>query len=48
MGPQNELFHEAMENAGPVIEWVEQCCNRENLEPDGLSQGRAPRGNAQP
>jgi len=36
MGPQNELFHEAMENAGPVIEWVEQCCNRENLEPDGL------------
>ena len=36
MGPQNELFHEAMENAGPVIEWVEQCCERENLEPDGL------------
>ena len=24
LGPQNELFHEAMENVGPVIEWVEQ------------------------
>jgi cytochrome P450 len=36
LGPQNELFREAMENVGPVIEWVEQCCNRENLAPDGL------------
>jgi len=36
LGPQNELFHEAMEGAGPVIEWVERCCNRENLDPDGL------------
>jgi cytochrome P450 len=25
-----------MENVGPVIDWVEQCCNRENLEADGL------------
>jgi 4-methoxybenzoate monooxygenase (O-demethylating) len=36
LGPQNELFREAMENVGPVIEWVEQCCNRENLRPEGL------------
>jgi cytochrome P450 len=36
LGPQNELFREAMQNVGPVIEWVEQCCNRENLRRDGL------------
>jgi len=36
LGPQNELFQEAMENVGPVIEWVEQCCQRENLDPEGL------------
>jgi 4-methoxybenzoate monooxygenase (O-demethylating) len=36
LGPQNELFHEAMENTGPVIEWVDRCCNRENLDPEGL------------
>ena len=36
LGPQNQLFHEAMENVTPVIEWVDQCCNRENLDPDGL------------
>ncbi|HEV7715277.1 MAG TPA: cytochrome P450 [Steroidobacteraceae bacterium] len=36
MGPMNALFHEAMENTGPVIEWANQCCNRENLHPEGL------------
>jgi cytochrome P450 len=36
MGPQNELFQEAMEGVGPVIEWVETCCNRENLDQEGL------------
>ncbi len=36
MGPQNELFQEAMEDVGPVIEWVDRCCNRENLAPEGL------------
>jgi cytochrome P450 len=36
LGPQNELFHEAMQDVGPVIEWVDQCCNRENLDPEGL------------
>src|SRR5262249_26410985 len=36
LGPQNELFQEAMENVGPVIEWVDRCCNRENLTPEGL------------
>jgi cytochrome P450 len=36
MGPMNELFQEAMENTGPVIEWATSCCNRENLAPDSL------------
>jgi cytochrome P450 len=36
MGPMNELFHEAMKDTGPVIEWAEMCCNRENLAPDSL------------
>ena len=36
MGPMNALFHEAMENTGPVIEWAEKCCMRENLSPDSL------------
>ncbi len=36
LGPQNELFREAMEDVGPVIEWVDRCCNRENLDPEGL------------
>ena len=36
LGPQNEMFAEAMEDVGPVIEWVERCCNRENLDPEGL------------
>ncbi|HUN74215.1 MAG TPA: cytochrome P450 [Steroidobacteraceae bacterium] len=36
LGPQNELFAEAMQNTGPVIAWVDQCCNRENLDPEGL------------
>jgi 4-methoxybenzoate monooxygenase (O-demethylating) len=36
LGPENELFREAMENTGPVIAWVDECCNRENLDPEGL------------
>jgi cytochrome P450 len=36
MGPMNALFQEAMVNTGPVIEWAERCCRRENLAPDGL------------
>jgi cytochrome P450 len=36
MGPMNELFHEAMQDTGPVIEWATKCCNRENLAPDSL------------
>jgi cytochrome P450 len=36
MGPMNGLFAEAMQNTEPVIEWVDQCCNRENLDPEGL------------
>jgi cytochrome P450 len=36
LGPQNELFAEAMADVGPVIAWVDACCNRENLDPEGL------------
>ncbi len=36
LGPPNDLFGEAMENTGPVLEWVDGCCNRENLDPEGL------------
>src|SRR5262249_7384754 len=36
LGPMNELFDAAMENTGPVIEWVERCCGREDLTSDGL------------
>lgn len=36
MGPENDLFREAMIGSEPVLEWVDQCCNRENLDPDGL------------
>jgi cytochrome P450 len=36
MGPENELFHEAMEGVAPVLAWLEQCCNRENLTPGGI------------
>jgi cytochrome P450 len=36
LGPVNELFQAAMNDTGPVIEWVERCCNRENLTPRSL------------
>ena len=36
LGPVNELFHAAMKDAAPVVEWVEHCCNRENLAPGSL------------
>jgi cytochrome P450 len=36
LGPQNELFHEAMVGIDPVLAWLEKCCNRENLAPGGI------------
>jgi len=36
MGPMNELFHEAMVGNEPVLAWVEECCDRDKLDPDGL------------
>ncbi len=36
LGPMNELFAQAMQDTGPVIEWVERCCSRGNLAPDSL------------
>jgi cytochrome P450 len=36
MGPMNDLFHAAMKDTGPVIDWAVSCCSRENLDPEGL------------
>jgi 4-methoxybenzoate monooxygenase (O-demethylating) len=36
MGPENELFREAMVNLEPVLEWLEQCCDRDNLAAGGI------------
>jgi cytochrome P450 len=36
LGPVNELFDAAMKDTAPVIEWVQRCCSRENLAPEGL------------
>jgi cytochrome P450 len=36
LGPMNELFDAAMQDTGPVVEWVQRCCSRDNLAPEGL------------
>jgi cytochrome P450 len=36
MGPPNALYNEAVEGAGPVVDWAERACSRENLDPDGI------------
>jgi cytochrome P450 len=36
MGPENELFREAMVNLDPVLAWLEQCCDRDNLSAGGI------------
>jgi cytochrome P450 len=36
MGPPNELFEEAMSEAGPIIEWLDRVCDRKRLRPDGV------------
>ncbi len=38
MGPENELFREAMVNLDPVLAWLEQCCDRDNLAAGGMGQ----------
>ncbi|MFC4943123.1 cytochrome P450 [Pseudonocardia sp. GCM10023141] len=35
-GPRNEILAAALAAAGPVQEWVDRHCRRENLAPDGL------------
>jgi cytochrome P450 len=35
-GPRNELFNKAMENAGPVRDWIMSKCSRAALAPGGL------------
>lgn len=35
-GPQNDIFHESMRDAGPVSAWILEQCKRENLEPGKL------------
>ncbi len=39
MGPENELFREAMVNLEPVLAWLEQCCDRDNLAAGGIGDG---------
>lgn len=36
LGPPNELHREAMKNLEPMLAWVDQCCDRNNLTSDGL------------
>jgi cytochrome P450 len=36
LGPENELYREAMVGIEPVLAWIAQCCNRENLAPGGI------------
>jgi cytochrome P450 len=36
MGPMNDLFHEAMAQAGDSFEWVDKSCSRESIRPDSL------------
>ena len=37
MGPENELFREAMaEDFGPVLQWLDEVGERDALEPDGF------------
>jgi len=36
MGPMNDLFHEAMAQAGNSFEWVDRACSRESIRPDSL------------
>ncbi len=37
MGPENALFHEAMvEDFGPVIQWLDEVCDRSALDPEGF------------
>ncbi|MGA2053813.1 MAG: cytochrome P450 [Bradyrhizobium sp.] len=35
-GPRNDLFEQAMANAGPVRDWIMSKCSRAALAPDGL------------
>jgi len=35
-GPRNDLLAKAMENAGPVRDWIMSKCSRAALAPDGL------------
>jgi cytochrome P450 len=35
-GPRNDLLERAMENAGPVRDWIMSKCSRGALAPDGL------------
>ena len=36
MGPENELFHRGHGQLEPVLAWLEQCCDRDNLAPGGI------------
>jgi len=38
MGPMNQLFHEALAGADPVIAWADASCTRENMGKHGLGE----------
>ena len=36
-GPENELYHDALSKAGPVLEWVGEACKPEFIKADGIA-----------
>jgi cytochrome P450 len=36
LGPRNKLFLDAIDEEGPVTEWIMEQCRRDALDPDGL------------
>lgn len=36
LGPRNQLFLKAMDDEGPVTEWIMEQCRRDALDPNGL------------
>ena len=36
-GPENDLYHDALSKAGPVLEWVAANCKPKAIRPDGIA-----------
>lgn len=37
-GPENQLYHDALNKAGPVLEWVMSSCQAENIKKGGIAR----------